>query len=524
MLGHIQDKHRDTPQQRKNFAYSRRVEVQYARQLRKVSTHIGTIINGFDQDDPAFLSQISIALRSYSDLIRPWAGTVARRMVLEVARRDESVWAQLGKEMGASLRQEIQTAPTGEMLRKFMAESVHYITSLPTDAAKRVHKLTLENISNSTRAKEISKEIYRSGHVSKSRADLIARTEVARTSSGLVQARAEHIGSLGYIWRSQTDSDTRPSHREMNGKYVKWDEVPTLSDGTTTHAGQIYNCFTGDTVIQLTRDAHRLWRAFYQGDLVSVVMAGAAKPLTVTLNHPMLTDRGWVAAGALQEGDYLIQTISQGDRPAEMNTDQPLTVSFDELFIALAGKRHFKRSSAETNFYGDAIDGQVDDIWSDYSLLDDFKTSRGHSLGNFDFAESDIVARPIFFGGSSHIGDASRAGLRYEAAPSFDVGLRHAREHAGTSTTPFNTSFFEQARDRPSVHAVAFGEGEFAFPPCIGSDYFRRLRVESLGRHRFAGHVFTLSTGRGYYTTTDQRLVSKNCRCWAEVVLPDHFD
>jgi uncharacterized protein with gpF-like domain len=34
----------------------------------------------------------------------------------------------------------------------------------------------------------------------------------------------------------------RESHKAMNGKFVRWDSPPTLSDGTTTHAGQIYNC------------------------------------------------------------------------------------------------------------------------------------------------------------------------------------------------------------------------------------------------------------------------------------------
>jgi uncharacterized protein with gpF-like domain len=58
----------------------------------------------------------------------------------------------------------------------------------------------------------------------------------------LTQARAEHIGSEGYIWRTSNDSDVRHSHKEMNGRYVRWDTPPRLSDGTVTHAGQIYNC------------------------------------------------------------------------------------------------------------------------------------------------------------------------------------------------------------------------------------------------------------------------------------------
>lgn len=163
-------------------------------------------------------------------------------MLTEVDARDRQMWEQLSDEMSRELRKEIRTAPTGARMQELLQEQVSLITSLPTDAAKRVHELTLAGIEDSTRAKEIAREIARSGEVSVSSANLIARTEVARTASTLTQARAEHVGSEGYIWRTAGDSDVRHSHKQMNGKFVRWDSPPTLSDGTTTHAGQIYNC------------------------------------------------------------------------------------------------------------------------------------------------------------------------------------------------------------------------------------------------------------------------------------------
>lgn len=144
--------------------------------------------------------------------------------------------------MSRGLRREIQTAPTGELFQALLNEQVTLIKSLPLEAAQRVHELTIKGLEDSTRASEIAKEIARSGEVAMSRANLIARTEVARTASTLTQSRAEHVGSEGYIWRTSDDSDVRHSHKQMNGKFVRWDSPPTLSDGTTTHAGQIYNC------------------------------------------------------------------------------------------------------------------------------------------------------------------------------------------------------------------------------------------------------------------------------------------
>ena len=181
-------------------------------------------------------------LAKYAEALEPWATQAATQMLTDVNHRDAQAWRELAKEMSVELRREIQSAPTGELFKSLLNEQVSLIKSLPLEAAQRVHELTIKGLEDSTRASEIAKEIRRSGEVTESRATLIARTEVARSASSLTQARAQHVGSEGYIWRTSGDGDVRHSHKEMNGKFVRWDSPPTLSDGTTTHAGQIYNC------------------------------------------------------------------------------------------------------------------------------------------------------------------------------------------------------------------------------------------------------------------------------------------
>jgi len=242
MLTHDRQTARETRAQRQRFAQAMKAEKQYARKLGKVAKRIGQIVNTFPPGDPRSVGPITRVMADYSQILRPWATATAGRMLTEVSRRNEKAWSEQAATMGRALRAEIQTAPTGKLLQDLLAENVDLITSLPRKAAERVHKLTLEGIVNATRAPEIAKEIMRSGQVSESSAKLIARTEVARTSSLLTESRATHVGSEGYIWRTAGDSDVRESHRKMNGKYVAWAVPPTLSDGTVTHAGQIYNC------------------------------------------------------------------------------------------------------------------------------------------------------------------------------------------------------------------------------------------------------------------------------------------
>lgn len=229
--------------QRERFMRARFGSTAYGRQLKKIADTIGSIVEGMAPDgDVEDFGALQRALEQYADVLRPWARKAAATMLHDVGSRDAKAWFSAGKEIGMALGKEIQSAPTGQMTKELLDLQVDLITSLPRDAARRVHKLTLEGMTGSKRAAEISEEILRSGHVSRSRAMLIARTETARTAFAMTKARAVHLGSKGYIWRTSKDSDVRHSHKQMEGTYIEWDAPPTLSDGTTTHAGCIYNC------------------------------------------------------------------------------------------------------------------------------------------------------------------------------------------------------------------------------------------------------------------------------------------
>ncbi len=225
------------------FARSRKVESEYAAKLKQVARQIGEIVKGFAPGTLEDFFQLRLALTRYTELLTPWARKMASRIVEEISRKDASAWIEHGRSMGRELAKEIQQAPTGEVMRKMMGEQVELITSLPRDAAERVHKLTLEGIAGGGRAEAIAEEIERTGHVTRSRAMLIARTETARTASLLTQARAQYVGSTHYVWRSAEDADVRPLHRKLNGKVFAWDDPPVSGEsGERSIPGAIYNC------------------------------------------------------------------------------------------------------------------------------------------------------------------------------------------------------------------------------------------------------------------------------------------
>jgi SPP1 gp7 family putative phage head morphogenesis protein len=229
---------------RERFLAGRRAERSYRRQLTEVARQVGSLVRGFTPGgELGDLEGMRSALNRYSELLLPWARAVTAGMHADVSRRDASSWTELAKSMGRTLRREIFHSPTGEAMRLAMEEQVSLITSLPRNAAERVHRLTIQAISNAGRASEIQKEILASGHVTESRARTIARTETSRTASLLVQSRANFVGSTHYIWHTSHDSDVRATHRRLDRRVFAWDDPPiTEETGERANPGQIWNC------------------------------------------------------------------------------------------------------------------------------------------------------------------------------------------------------------------------------------------------------------------------------------------
>jgi len=226
------------------FRASQAAEREYARALNGVARNVRKIIAEAEADptSAAKAEKVRKALASYSELLTPWAKTTANVMLKRADLKSEKAFAQTAKTIGRELREEMKNS--GAVAQAFQArldENVRLITSLPTEAGERVTSIVTEGLANGTRADVLARSIGELGDVTESRALLIARTESSKATTALTKARAETVGSDGYIWRTSGDGAVRPSHAKMNGKFVEWDSPPTL-DGMTGHAGEFPNC------------------------------------------------------------------------------------------------------------------------------------------------------------------------------------------------------------------------------------------------------------------------------------------
>ncbi len=231
----------------KNPFSSRQAEIGYANKLRDVAKQVTKLVDGYYARHPGDVigrvPGLAKLLREYGRLVEPWARSAAQSMLDEVERRDRAGWARVSREMTRHLAREIEGMPVGEVMTELLRDQVDLITSLPLEAAERVQRLSVEAMLAGSRGSEIEAAILRTGEVTAGRAKVIARTEVARASSVLIEARSRGIGSEGYIWRI-VDNHARPDHKLLNGKYFKW-SAPPIADrrtGARAHPGCIWNC------------------------------------------------------------------------------------------------------------------------------------------------------------------------------------------------------------------------------------------------------------------------------------------
>lgn len=105
---------------------------------------VGDIVStSYDGSDNSVIL-INTRLTRYSELIAPWAESVALKMFDAVARREATQWRQISQEISAGLRVQMESTSAGRVARNIVEENIKLMKSLPLHAADRVSGSTLE--------------------------------------------------------------------------------------------------------------------------------------------------------------------------------------------------------------------------------------------------------------------------------------------------------------------------------------------------------------------------------------------
>lgn len=332
------------------------------------------------------------------------------------------------------------------------------------------------------------------------------------------------------------------------------------------------NCVPADTLVTSpgTEAATRRW---YEGELVVVATAGG-KQLRITPNHPVLTDHGWVNAGSLKVGDYVVDgSRLDGQRLGVPDVDDAPSLIGD-VFEAIRMRGDAVRvESSPEDFYGDGRDGYVD-VVRPYGLLDhDFVSALPERIADQGLALGRWLGRvplPRQGGCGEAFGaelGASHGGMSGSRAPRSVLGGhgRCAYHRRFRSSPDLDAAITQFGQQRAAGHSVATGNGQSGFAGHVlldghvghiqsartaagraatrfdpmsahqdgdhvrayaqkGADLLVRVAgqialdpVVDVRRTQWSGHVFDLQTVEGWFVA-DGLMVS-NCDCYVELVV-----
>lgn len=169
-------------------------------------------------------------------------------MITDCSEADYQTWLKVGQQISNATRRLLSSESVGDVFQRLQQEEVELITSLPREAAEKVHEWTKEGLAKGDRYEDIAKRIREElAPLTKGRAVCIARTETARARTNFTQARARNVGSPGYYWRTVEDGRVRSMHKKLNGTFHLWSDPPVCDVGRggvpiRAHAGTTFNC------------------------------------------------------------------------------------------------------------------------------------------------------------------------------------------------------------------------------------------------------------------------------------------
>lgn len=243
---------------------------------------------------------------------------------------------------------------------------------------------------------EIARNLTQQIDIKRSRANTIARTEVTtalrRAAMDEADDAREELGIRTLEMHiSALSATTRATHAARHGKLYTTDEEREW----WSKDGNGINCFLPGTVVAGRFVAGS--KARYKGPVVHLVTASGAN-LSLTTNHPVMTEFGLIPAKEVGKGFNLVAHFSQVKRAigvCALNYEQA-DARIENVFGALAEfDNSFSRRVNAVDFHGDAafMQENVEVVRANRVLSTGMNSSLGELLDNLALKHSDAKMR-----------------------------------------------------------------------------------------------------------------------------------
>lgn len=195
-----------------------------------------------------------LSLYTQSQEYKDWCTELATKITTQVNQGVSKTWREAaakagrGSEIYKQIIEDLKS-PLGGVFWLKIKENANLIQTFPLSISTTLTKYIAEEGLKGRRSSDILGDLMKKfPETATSRLRLIARTEVSKTQTALIQARSASLGLRWYIWRTSEDERVRRSHDKMNGVLVNWDDPPDPEKlfGEESygnyHAGDIFNC------------------------------------------------------------------------------------------------------------------------------------------------------------------------------------------------------------------------------------------------------------------------------------------
>lgn len=163
-------------------------------------------------------------------------------------------WGRIIKQtLGVDVAEEYYSKEMYEyIIKQWIAENVAKIKSIPSQTLGNMEQIILDGFMKGKSVRDIQKSIQNEYGVTKGKAVLIARDQIATLNARMSKMQQQDAGCKRYRWSSSKDSRVRDCHRELDGKIFSWDDPPEMyyytksrgkvMTGRRCHPGEDFCC------------------------------------------------------------------------------------------------------------------------------------------------------------------------------------------------------------------------------------------------------------------------------------------
>lgn len=166
-------------------------------------------------------------------------------MVEKIARLTKTTslreWKRVVKEtLGIDLMDDYYKGDFYEQaLRMWVDSNVEKIKTIPTESLGSMRQIILDGYKQGRTIRDISKDIQEEYNVSKHRAQMFARDQVATLNAQITKMQQQDAGCKRYRWSTSHDARVRDCHRALDGKIFNWNDPPEMWY-ETKKSGRVY--------------------------------------------------------------------------------------------------------------------------------------------------------------------------------------------------------------------------------------------------------------------------------------------